>query len=217
VRRLHCQLPPCLHLYIILTHLVPQRDERVIVVWSDSFDGIIPLCRDFEAKLIKLVWRCRRLASAPNSSASPASAMVSKANFAVKESVLTESIPVTDKERNNARSKSLSKKHGWGWSWRASPEKQGMSTDDPDLEKEGSSATKGPRPIRLYAPFYCGLATALSICKANICHLLLRRLILAKFSLVVVSASFWPNGCSTVVTLGLSCSSHLRSYSVYHW
>ncbi|KAJ8595119.1 hypothetical protein M405DRAFT_857602 [Rhizopogon salebrosus TDB-379] len=139
------------------------RDERVIVVWSDSFDGIIPLCRDFEEKLIKLVWRCRRLASAPNSNASPASAVVSKANFAVKESVLTESIPITDKERNNARSKSLSKKHGWGWSWRASLEKQSMSADDPDLEKEDSSATKGPRPIRLYAPFYCGLATALSI------------------------------------------------------
>jgi hypothetical protein len=161
-----------------------QRDERVIVVWSDNFDDIIPLCRDFEEKLIKLVWRCRRMPfSAPNTplSTNPASAVASDANLAVKDPVITEAIPVTEKERNNVRSKSMSKKSRWGWSWRATPEKQGAS-DDLDLEKEASSVTKGPRPIRLYAPFYCGLATALSICKSIKYSLLfLRRLILPSF------------------------------------
>ncbi|OJA18960.1 hypothetical protein AZE42_06040 [Rhizopogon vesiculosus] len=139
------------------------RDERVIVVWSDSFDGIIPLCRDFEEKLIKLVWRYRRMAlsghSAPPSTNSP-SVVASAANLVIKDTVLTESIPVTEKERNNVRSKTSSNKSRWCWRWRVP---QGGSTDDPDLEKEASSVTKGPRPIRLYAPFYCGLATALSI------------------------------------------------------
>jgi len=32
------------------------RDERVLVIWSDNLDAIIPLCRDFDNSLIKLVW-----------------------------------------------------------------------------------------------------------------------------------------------------------------
>lgn len=35
------------------------RDERVLVVWSDELDSIIPTCRDFEDRLIKLLWRSR--------------------------------------------------------------------------------------------------------------------------------------------------------------
>ena len=32
-----------------------QRDERAMVVWTDDVDTIIPLSREFEEKLIKLV------------------------------------------------------------------------------------------------------------------------------------------------------------------
>ncbi|KAH9941252.1 glycosyl transferase family group 2-domain-containing protein [Epithele typhae] len=35
------------------------RDERVLLVWSDSIDNIIPTCHDFEERLIKLLWRSR--------------------------------------------------------------------------------------------------------------------------------------------------------------
>ncbi|KAI0827193.1 glycosyl transferase family group 2-domain-containing protein [Trametes gibbosa] len=35
------------------------RDERVLIVWSDSIDNIIPTCHDFEERLIKLLWRSR--------------------------------------------------------------------------------------------------------------------------------------------------------------
>lgn len=31
-----------------------KRDERVLVVWSDSIETIIPICNDFEARLIKV-------------------------------------------------------------------------------------------------------------------------------------------------------------------
>ena len=40
-----------------------QRDERVLVVWSDSIDTIVPTCHDFEDRLIKLLWRSRRQTS----------------------------------------------------------------------------------------------------------------------------------------------------------
>jgi hypothetical protein len=142
------------------------RDERAIVIWSDNFDSIIPLCRDLEEKLIKLVWRLRHMtspvSSTPPSTNSP-SVTASATNLAEKNRVLTETIPVTDKERNNVRSKAPPKKSRWGWSWRVSPENRGTSAEEYDLDKEASPGSKGPRPIRLYAPFYCGLATALSI------------------------------------------------------
>ncbi|KAG1781357.1 glycosyl transferase family group 2-domain-containing protein [Suillus placidus] len=35
------------------------RDERVLVVWSDSLDTIIPIARDFEDRLIRLLWRTK--------------------------------------------------------------------------------------------------------------------------------------------------------------
>ncbi|KAH8096816.1 glycosyl transferase family group 2-domain-containing protein [Cristinia sonorae] len=35
------------------------RDERVLVVWSDSIDTIIPTCNEFDERLIKLLWRSR--------------------------------------------------------------------------------------------------------------------------------------------------------------
>ncbi|KDR70271.1 hypothetical protein GALMADRAFT_255169 [Galerina marginata CBS 339.88] len=45
------------------------RDERVMVIWSESLDRIIPICQDFEERLIKLLWRSRdRERSAPPSS-----------------------------------------------------------------------------------------------------------------------------------------------------
>ncbi|KAI5117891.1 hypothetical protein M0805_001976 [Coniferiporia weirii] len=44
------------------------RDERVMVIWSDDLDAIIPTCRDFEDRLIKLLWRSRPApSSAPSS------------------------------------------------------------------------------------------------------------------------------------------------------
>ncbi|RPD65196.1 hypothetical protein L226DRAFT_456355 [Lentinus tigrinus ALCF2SS1-7] len=43
------------------------RDERVLVVWSDSIDTIIPTCQDFEERLIKLLWRSRPGGAFPGS------------------------------------------------------------------------------------------------------------------------------------------------------
>lgn len=140
------------------------RDERVMVIWADNFDNIIPLCRDLEEKLIKLIWRYRHLTSsattAPSSTnivSAIASAIGSATSFEEKDPVLTE------KEQKNSRSKSSPKSSRWGWNWRASPEKRSAQANEHDVEKEGSSGSPGPRPLRLYAPFYCGLATGLSI------------------------------------------------------
>ncbi|PCH37090.1 hypothetical protein WOLCODRAFT_92261 [Wolfiporia cocos MD-104 SS10] len=53
------------------------RDERVMIIWSDSIDAIIPTCKDFEERLIKLLWRSRptglSASHAASSSSHPAS------------------------------------------------------------------------------------------------------------------------------------------------
>ena len=46
-----------------------------MVIWSESLDRIIPLCQDFEERLIKLLWRARPVVQTnSNSSGSPSAA-----------------------------------------------------------------------------------------------------------------------------------------------
>ncbi|KAF8839998.1 hypothetical protein BDN67DRAFT_1011860 [Paxillus ammoniavirescens] len=140
------------------------RDERVLVVWSDNFDELLPICSDLDDKMIKLVWRHRHmttrtsvLVDTPDASGPP-SVVTSDVNLA--EKVIEEEIPVTEKERVNMKPK-VKPKSSWGWSWKLAPSTDGTPTPDSDPEKDGSSK-KQPRPIRLFAPFYCGFAIALS-------------------------------------------------------
>ncbi|KAI9451846.1 glycosyl transferase family group 2-domain-containing protein [Russula earlei] len=50
------------------------RDERVLVVWADGPNTIIPTCNDFEERLIKLLWRSRPgFGTVPSPSSHPAS------------------------------------------------------------------------------------------------------------------------------------------------
>ncbi|KAG6836635.1 hypothetical protein H0H93_005662 [Arthromyces matolae] len=140
------------------------RDERVLIVWSDDLDHIVPLCAEFEEKIMKLVWRSRtnnpssvmtsRTTSvAPSTTASNVELnekiphepitidAVEAVTLAKKEDVAT---PI--KESENATKK-------WGWSWRLS-EKRSLKSKM-DIEK-GSSGRE-ERPIRLFGPFYGGL------------------------------------------------------------
>jgi hypothetical protein len=45
----------------------------VMVIWSESLDRIIPLCQDFEERLIKLLWRARPLVHTPSNSSAAGS------------------------------------------------------------------------------------------------------------------------------------------------
>ncbi|KAJ7594440.1 glycosyl transferase family group 2-domain-containing protein [Mycena floridula] len=74
------------------------RDERVLVVWSDELDTIIPLCNDFEDRLIKLLWRSRP-AAALASSASSTTGMSASAPPPSIKLPSSESYTVTRKPR----------------------------------------------------------------------------------------------------------------------
>ncbi|KAI1784473.1 glycosyl transferase family group 2-domain-containing protein [Ganoderma leucocontextum] len=130
------------------------RDERVLVVWSYQLDTIIPTCRDFEEKLIKLVWdrRADLSSCAPSVNASNASSDVNLTEKVKEQQTQTKEVP-SALEPEAARNQPPKKTRLWGLSY--------FVTNKGDVEKTADGPS--PRPIRLFAPFYNGLGVALSI------------------------------------------------------
>ena len=123
-------------------------------MWSYDLNSIIPTCRDFEEKLIKLVWKRRSAFASLASSAAPSTA-ASDVNLTEKSqaALVTEKEVVAEAPKDKA---AAPKKRSCGLGyWKA---------DASDLEK----TAEGPslRPTRMFAPVYCGLGAALSLCKA---------------------------------------------------
>ena len=133
-----------------------QRDERVLVVWSYHLDTIIPTCRDFEEKLIKLVWDRRGdYSSTPSVNMSHASSDVNLTEKVreASDSKETSSAPGTD-----TRQKTPKRSRFWGLAY--------FVADKSDVEKVADGPS--PRPVRLFAPVYGGLGAALSICESSL-------------------------------------------------
>ena len=110
--------------------------------------------------MIKLVWRHRH--SVARSETPTGSADVSAVSSVATSNVNLTERAVVEKERANTSATSKPNA-AWRWHWRSTLKTDAPRSSDP--EKEGAEE-KEPRPVRLYAPFYCGLAVALSICRA---------------------------------------------------
>ncbi|KAI9458089.1 glycosyl transferase family group 2-domain-containing protein [Russula earlei] len=132
------------------------RDERVLVVWSDNLDNIIPLCRDFEDNLIKLVWSRRHSLTSlsPGQSLAATPAVTSAVNSAsdILNGKSEETEPTGEPEPT---AKPISGGSLWGWRIGS---KAKRAPAPRDLEKGGVNA----RPTRYFAPVYGGLGLALS-------------------------------------------------------
>ncbi|KAI0764208.1 glycosyl transferase family group 2-domain-containing protein [Trametes elegans] len=130
------------------------RDERVLVVWSYQLETIIPTCRDFEEKLIKLVWN-RRSENTSISSIAPASSNASsdvhlnekRPDEAGTKEVSAPAPPAQERPKHAKKRRTC----GLGY-W---------VTDKEDVEKTADGPS--PRPVRLFAPVYNGLGVAMSI------------------------------------------------------
>ena len=138
-----CRLPYRSH------RLSLQRDERVLVVWAYDADQIIPTCNDFEQKLIKMVWSKRALFAPATVNASQApSATNSTADL--NEKAAAEPAPGAEKEVKHGKKRSSI----WGLGYFVSKSN--------DVEKTAVGPSE--RPMRMLAPFWAGLATAMSFC-----------------------------------------------------
>lgn len=133
------------------------RDERVLVVWSDNLDTIIPLCRDFDDHLIKLVWSHRfslpGLTPPTSIIGTPAETSARNSDEAINEKPQeAESTPELEAESS---ARPISGGSLWGWRI-GSRAKRAQGSRDP--EQGGPSA----RPTRYFGPVYGGLGLALS-------------------------------------------------------
>lgn len=158
-------------LYFLLSYILNvkiQRDERVLVVWSDDLDHIVPLCSEFEEKLMKLVWRSRLVTSpsVTTSDSTPVtSTTASNVNLNEKATAARVLVTVTEAAVATAALTPLAtaaapKKKFWGLGWRLSSKKPSSGVTDPE-----KASTPPPRAIRLFAPLYGGLGSGLAICK----------------------------------------------------
>ncbi|KAJ2912856.1 hypothetical protein MD484_g7548, partial [Candolleomyces efflorescens] len=140
------------------------RDERVLVVWCDDLDQIIPLVREFNEKLMKLVWRSR----VGNGSASIITSRTSLYVPSIGSDVqlnekgsLPEPLPTVGTTKPPAEADKVSvKKSRKCWGWRlGSKEQAATKEEDPEKGKDPREA----RPVRLLAPFYAGFGFGLAI------------------------------------------------------
>ncbi|KAJ7229659.1 glycosyl transferase family group 2-domain-containing protein [Mycena haematopus] len=143
------------------------RDERVLIAWSDDIDTIVPLCSDFEEKLMKLVWRARSSTLNPNTSSSIiTSGSIGSATASTATSLvnLTSEKPAPAPEATPAPAPTANgskKEKGRSW-WRLGT-KPKPTVQEIDAEKQAPSTGREDRPIRLLAPFYGGLGAGLSV------------------------------------------------------
>ncbi|EED77802.1 predicted protein [Postia placenta Mad-698-R] len=127
-----------------------MRDERVLVVWSYSLDNIISTCRDFDEKLIQLAWKHRSAFTSLASSA-VASANASHTNlndWSRQPAINEKEVAALAKEKELQPKRKRSCRLGY------------FVSDKNDVEKTAHGPSH--RPVRLFAPFYSGLAAALS-------------------------------------------------------
>ncbi|KAF7313187.1 Glyco-trans-2-like domain-containing protein [Mycena kentingensis (nom. inval.)] len=140
------------------------RDERVLIVWSDDIESIVPQCADFEEKLVKLVWRSRTASASILSAGSvPASVTpsttASDVNLADKPSPPS-SLPSVAEAAATAAATQPESKPRWWWSWKLG--KRSTTPVPRDIEKQ-STTGRETRPLRLFAPLYNGLGAGLSV------------------------------------------------------
>ncbi|KAH9061174.1 glycosyl transferase family group 2-domain-containing protein, partial [Lactarius vividus] len=145
------------------------RDERVLVVWADGPDTIIPTCNDFEERLIKLLWRARPGFGATPSSSHPASYADSNSGHSLIGVAGRGSAPPSER-RTSKRTfdKATGEprvvrtvKRRWYGKRVVVEEKQFPDADAEDGAELGYGPEK--RPVVLYAPLYNGIAAGLSL------------------------------------------------------
>lgn len=124
-----------------------------MVVWTDDFDTIIPLAREFEEKLIKLVWQNRVAFSAPNSTTQTPADTSSDVRLNEKGDPSVPELTVRDHVPKQSR---------WSFGWKLSSK---GPTVPKDQDPEKGVSEYALRRMRMFAPFYNGFGCALSICR----------------------------------------------------
>ena len=153
-------------LYAYIAHIFPfltppQRDERSVVLWSYSLETMIPICQEFEEKLIKHIWQTRAISHRPTPSSNPS--VIASPPFSPNDSQadLNEKKPVNALEvKEITPPPPAHVKRHW-WSWRLQPADKGAR---PASDPEKGVEKRKKRKLVLIGPIYAGLGAGLSAC-----------------------------------------------------
>jgi len=130
-----------------------------LVLWSYALETIIPLCRDFEEKLIKHIWRTRTIAR----KGSPSISSINPSDSNFDESFNEKPSDFTQLSKEQPTPEPVQSpsppQHKW-WSWRLNPKDKNAVSKGNDPEKK-----QAERKLVLLGPFYAGCGAALSACK----------------------------------------------------
>ena len=152
---------------LVVYSATTQRDERVLVAWSDNLEGIIPLCRDFEDALIKLVWSHHSVIGTPGPSIIGTPAFTSAVNSTMDVGLNEKPVEEEEESPESALGPDGKPiKSGSWFGWRIGSRAKRVSASQ-DPEKGGPRI----RPTKQFGPFYSGLALALSTCAGFFVHI----------------------------------------------
>lgn len=158
-----------------------QRDDFSIVLWSYHLEHIIPLCKDFEDKLIKHIWRTRDIARKPLSTATSLydkghSRDDSRAEINEKGDIKVEG-DSDDYNKEGAELERTAAEGGttgtaskgpsskvWGW-WRLQPRDPNAGAGEKGDESDAEKAKRKERKLVLIGPFYAGCGAGLAACE----------------------------------------------------
>jgi hypothetical protein len=135
-----------------------------LILWSYALESILPLYKDFDEKLVKHIWRTRKVARRSTFIPPPTATSTSAAPSASgSQAELNEKIPGESDQENTVTLPvpvPVPAKRNW-WSWRLQPAASGAGASDPE---KGSSGRKKPRKLILLGPLYAGCGAALAMC-----------------------------------------------------
>lgn len=133
------------------------RDERVLIVWSDSLETIVSTYQEFEQKLIALVWKNKATLAPAVVSSKAISQRTSDPSGTLHEEK-TSVIPEEQIPQETRGIRPPKKTRKWPWSWKAIY----VSGDVQSQEDPEKTGTAKKRKIRLFAPLYNGIGAGLA-------------------------------------------------------
>ncbi|KAF9462750.1 glycosyl transferase family group 2-domain-containing protein [Collybia nuda] len=132
------------------------RDESSLVLWSYSLEGIMPLCKDFEEKLIKYIWRNRKVGR-KSIVGMPVAHQATPSNTGSESNLNEKSASQTDLVAAEPSTTKTPAPRKW-WSWRLQPQVPVEPPSDPE-----KASKRKERKTVLLGPFYAGCGAALSM------------------------------------------------------
>ena len=148
--------------FVLLTAPRPQRDECVLVIWSNALDTIIPTCHDFQSKLNTLVIRPLHSPFTPASERGDPLADQNNPDAPAEPTA-----PPHEKSIFDTSPAAKKDVKGRGW-WGSGKVRGGTGVKEAeDAEKELEGGVK-PWKTQLLASLYGGLVVALLICECAV-------------------------------------------------